>query len=386
MNRIATLTLIASLSVVLAGCDLFGIDLPSGDKTSPQYWGELYLKIYEDERQIDALEPGPAPLEEPRVVLLVTGVTIPAEWFDPIVARLERDGFRPVVYEPPELLSGSLFQATEDLAVVVDGIRAETGQDKIDILAECTAGVVARHYIQSHGGADKVSRLVTFVSPHHGIDKAPLAAAYAGWPALYDLTPGSEFLTAVNSVPLPEGVPVTSIYTCSDEYIQPWQGSIVPGANNIGLCDEFVGHFETFYDPEIYLIMHTALTEPIEGDDEPLPVPEEDEDEREDGDDRPDDRGDDGENVDQEEAFENDPTPEGDALDRDWDFEGDDDRGEGEFAADPYDDYNPGGCTTAASPAPSGLLSAALLAGLFLGLWGIALRRRPRLTPGVQSS
>jgi len=57
-------------------------------------------------------------------------------------------------------------------------------------------------------------------------------------------------------------VPVTSIYSCTDEYIQPYQTSIIPGATNIGLCDEFVGHFEFFWNPDIYLIMHAALIEP----------------------------------------------------------------------------------------------------------------------------
>jgi triacylglycerol esterase/lipase EstA (alpha/beta hydrolase family) len=233
----------------------------TGDPKSPHYWGDVFLDKYADELVVGELEPGPDPLEEPRVVLLITGVTIPAQWFDPIVARLERDGFRPVVYEPPELLSGSLFQAAEDLADVVAQVRADSGQDRIDILAECTGGVVARHYIQSLGGDEYVSRLVTFVSPQNGLPLAPLLAPIAGWPALYDLSPGSEVLTAVNSKTPPPSVPMTSIYTCGDEYIQPYTTSIVEGATNIGLCDEFVGHFQTFYDPDIYLIMHAALTD-----------------------------------------------------------------------------------------------------------------------------
>ena len=244
----------------LAGCP----ELPAGDPKSPHYWAEVFLDLYADELVIEELEPGPPPLAEPRTVLLITGVTIPARWFDPIVARLERDGFRPVVYEPPALLSGSLFENSEALAEVVERVRAESGQDTIDILAECTGGLIARHYIQSLGGDQSVSRLVTFISPQNGLPKAPLAASIAGWPALHDLSPGSEFLEAVNSVPLPEGVPVTSIYSCTDEYIQPYRTSIIEGATNIGLCDGFVGHFQFFYDPDIYLIMHEALTRPIE--------------------------------------------------------------------------------------------------------------------------
>lgn len=254
-----TRTILAALCLTSVSC----IDLPPGDWKSPHYWGDVFLNKYADELVIDELEPGPTPLAEPRTVLLITGVTIPAEWFEPMVARLERDGFKPVVYEPPDLLSGSLFENSRLLGEVVERVRAESGEDKIDILAECTGGLIARHYIQSLGGDQYVSRLVTFISPQNGIPKAELAAKYAGWPALYDLTPGSEFLDAVSSVPLPESVPVTSIYTCTDEYIQPYETSIIPGATNIGLCDEKVGHFQFFYDPEIYLIMHGALTEPV---------------------------------------------------------------------------------------------------------------------------
>jgi hypothetical protein len=204
-------------------------------------------------------------------VLLITGVTIPARSFDPIKVRLERDGFRTVVYEPPALLSGDLFENSEALADVVDGILARTGETKIDILAECTGGLIARHYVQALGGDEHVSRLVTFISPQNGIAKAPLAADYAGWPALYDLSPGSTFLETVNSGTLPAGLPVTSIYTCTDEYIQPYETSIIPGATNIGLgCNgEFVGHFEFFWNREIYRVMHGALTVPVADDPTP---------------------------------------------------------------------------------------------------------------------
>ena len=97
----------AALSTLtVAACEA----LPEGDKTSVYYWSDVYLDLYEDKLVVGDLEPGPGALEEPRPVLLITGVTIAEAWFDPIVARLERDGFVPYVYEPPALLSGSLFR------------------------------------------------------------------------------------------------------------------------------------------------------------------------------------------------------------------------------------------------------------------------------------
>ena len=255
--------LVATLAAVTSAAQ--SCDLPAGDIKDPRYWGDVFLDKYEAERVAATanIEDGPPPLEEPRTVLLITGVTIPAEWFEPIVARLERDGFRPVVYEPPDLLSGDLFENSELLGEEIARIRAETGEDKIDILAECTGGLIARHYIQSLGGDQYVSRLVTFISPQHGLPKAAWAHSLAGWPALEDLTPGSDFLAAVNDAPMAPNVPVTSIYTCTDEYIQPYKTSIIPGATNIALgCDRFVGHYQFFYDPAIYLVMHEALTTP----------------------------------------------------------------------------------------------------------------------------
>ncbi|MEZ4472676.1 MAG: MYXO-CTERM sorting domain-containing protein [bacterium] len=247
------------LAVSMTGCWL-----PPGDFTTPEYWAAYFLDIYADDLEIGALEEGPAPpLEEPRTVLLITGVTIPARWFGPIAARLRRDGFNPVIYEPPALLSYDLEEATADLAEVVERVHAESGQDRIDILAECTGGVIARHYIQSQGGEAHVDRMVTFVSPQHGVDKAPWAEAIAGWPALRDLTPGSPFLRAVNDAPLPDTTDLTSIYTCADEYIRPVETAVIPGATNIELCDRPIGHFETFFDRDVYLIMRQALVRPL---------------------------------------------------------------------------------------------------------------------------
>ena len=241
-------------------------NLPRGDWRSPYFWADVYLAKFAAQRKAfnENIEPGPTPLAKPRTVVLVTGVTIKAAWFDGIAARLQRDGFRTVMYEPPALLTGDLFEASKEFGAFVERVQKESGDEKVDILAECTGGLIGRYYIQSLGGDQHVSRLVTFVSPQNGIGVVPLVARMVGWPALYDLSPGSAFLRAVNDAPLPKNVPITSIYTCNDEYIKPYRTAHIPGATNIEICGNgFVGHFQTMYDREIYMMMHDALVKDI---------------------------------------------------------------------------------------------------------------------------
>jgi triacylglycerol lipase len=235
--------------------------LPAGNWRSAEFWGELYLNKYAAQLEYanTHIEAGPTPITTPRTVLLITGVTIKKEWMMPIQKRLERDGFNTVLYEPAALLSGDLEKESKALVSLVDGILKQTGETTIDILAECTGGVIARHYIQSLGGDQKIAHMVTFVSPQHGLPIAPLVYGIVGWPALRDLTPWSKFMHAVNDAPLPSNVSFTSIYTCTDEYIQPYSTSAIPGATNIDLCHGFTGHFQTMYDPAIYMVMHDAL-------------------------------------------------------------------------------------------------------------------------------
>src|SRR5437867_7859215 len=63
--------------------------LPAGDWRSPYFWADFTLAKFAHQRRnaIEHIEPGPTPLAKPRTVLLITGVTIKAEWFDGIVAR-----------------------------------------------------------------------------------------------------------------------------------------------------------------------------------------------------------------------------------------------------------------------------------------------------------
>ena len=122
--------------------------LPDGDLTLPQTWGDYFVdKLRRGPRGVDGAERCDRARRRSRsraTVLLITGVTIKAAWLDPIAARLRRDGFRPVVYEPPgPAQRQSVPGVAPMLGAVVDRMRARErrGQD--------------RHPRRVHGRADR---------------------------------------------------------------------------------------------------------------------------------------------------------------------------------------------------------------------------------------
>ncbi len=55
------------------------------------------------------------------------------------------------------------------------------------------------------------------------------------------------------------------VYTCADEYIQPYETSIITGATNIdvGCNGQFIGHVNFFYNSDLYVVIRRALTKPL---------------------------------------------------------------------------------------------------------------------------
>jgi len=228
---------------------------------SPTAWRGYWLEQHRAELA-QATTPGAArPLGHGRTVLLVPGMTIAAELFAPMAERLRRDGFNPVVYEDPALLTTGIEPAAKRLAARIEALVAETGEDRIDVVAQCVGGVTARYYVQRLGGDRRVDHLVTFVSPHHGSLPAVVAADVTGWQGMRDIRRDSALLQAVDAAPFPASVAFTSIYSCHDELLLPRDTAAVKGAVNVELCERRpIGHFDGFWDPGVYQrIVHGLL-------------------------------------------------------------------------------------------------------------------------------
>jgi len=168
------------------------------------------------------------------LVLLVTGSMIASDFFDVMALRLKQQGFRPVVYQPPDLLTGPIPSAAQGIDAAVKTILSVTGEEKLNVVAECNGGVAARYWLQRLGGARYVDRFITFVSAHHGTK----SVGTCWYPALADIKPGSEYLEGICKSTLEEcGVNAFSIYMSMDEIMKPCTTSQIRGALNIEVRD-----------------------------------------------------------------------------------------------------------------------------------------------------
>ncbi|MFM1921766.1 MAG: hypothetical protein RLZZ303_3400 [Candidatus Hydrogenedentota bacterium] len=149
---------------------------------------------------------------------------------------------------------GSIETFAAAVARRVDEILAETGESKVILLGHSMGGLVSRCYVQRHGGVDKVSRIVTLGTPHHGT-----VSAYGGFGEdARQMRPSDAWLKALNAEP-PVDVPITSIYTFHDNIVFPQDTSVLPGAKNIGLPG--IGHLELAFSPAVQRLVLEEMRE-----------------------------------------------------------------------------------------------------------------------------
>jgi hypothetical protein len=212
-------------------------------------------------------DPDAAPAVPTTTVVLIPGTLISGDFYDTMYERLERDGYRPRVFVPPDMFTESLILGAQRIGAFIDQVIAETGESKVHVIAECDGGVATRYYLQLLDGHEHVDQAITFVSAHNGTVLSPIGEWVTDYQALDDITPGSPFMEEINSAAFPEGLSMTSIYSCWDELLWPQDTSRVPGAKNVEFCDHYIGHFDGFWD----LVVYDHMLSTLRGDRADLP-------------------------------------------------------------------------------------------------------------------
>jgi pimeloyl-ACP methyl ester carboxylesterase len=176
--------------------------------------------------------------QRPGPVLLIPGYGGSTSSLSALAARLDAEGKQTSVVSLPDGGVGDLNAQAGVVDTAAKALLARTGAKSLDIVGYSAGGVVARLFVQSHGGASLTRRVVTLGSPFHGTDLANLGSLFSAVcpTACQQLTSASSLLAGLNATPVSElGPSFVSIYTTADDVVLPPTSAVEDGARNIAV-------------------------------------------------------------------------------------------------------------------------------------------------------
>jgi triacylglycerol lipase len=128
--------------------------------------------------------------------------------------------------------TGSNRDHAAEIDSVVTDVLAETGAERVDIVAHSMGGLATRWYLKTHVNAP-VRRAVFIASPHRGT----LTAHLAWGEGRDEMMPDSEFLESLNAgAAVPEDVEAMTIRTPIDTHVLPGESATLPGVEDHTVC------------------------------------------------------------------------------------------------------------------------------------------------------
>jgi triacylglycerol esterase/lipase EstA (alpha/beta hydrolase family) len=163
-------------------------------------------------------------------VLFVHGYFSNRGYFNRIVPRLEARGIAPVFTPNFPSAFTTIERFAEALHGEIERLCMATGQPQVVLVCHSMGGLVARTYLCDHG-ADRVRKLITIGTPHHGT----VIACFGGGANAVQMRPGSAYLRAleVREGGAGPGCRTTSIFTPHDNLVAPQESSRLPNARNV---------------------------------------------------------------------------------------------------------------------------------------------------------
>lgn len=179
-----------------------------------------------------------APQDVPGPVLLVPGYGGGTAGLEVLAGRLRAAGREAVVVPAPGDGTGDLRLAADAVGAAADRALAG-GAPSVDVIGYSAGGVVARLWARDN--LDRVRRVVTLGSPHHGSRVAAVGALYvpgACPTACQQLVPESRLLSDLNDGDeTPDGPQWVSLWTAQDEIVTPPDSARLDGALNVVVQD-----------------------------------------------------------------------------------------------------------------------------------------------------
>jgi triacylglycerol lipase len=140
---------------------------------------------------------------------------------------------------------GDISKSAKIVAEKVIHMRERFDIDKINVVAHSMGGLIGLDYIKHYGGAPSVRRLVSIGTPYHGAPIALASIIFMPWTGLlgkgvWQLLPGSSFLTSLHQGSLPADVEIINIIAKNDGVISP-NRCVLEGARNLLISTNHAG-------------------------------------------------------------------------------------------------------------------------------------------------
>lgn len=206
----------------------------------------------------------------PEAVLLLHGFFQTRNVWEVMEDRLRYDGFGVFSFDLGGLFGALNTRRPADLAASIaeklERICARTGLQRFHIVGHSKGGLIAREYVQRHGGAARVKSLITLGTPHHGTPTAAIGVGLMGAGLLsrspFDLLPDSAFVRRVRGDHFPAHIPLTSIYSRHDVVCPWWSSVLVPRPGETSMQNipvKGIGHTALTWDPGVYALVRQSL-------------------------------------------------------------------------------------------------------------------------------
>jgi triacylglycerol lipase len=139
------------------------------------------------------------------------------------------------------------------IETAIQRVRAETGSEKVVIVAHSMGGLAARAYLRDFGGAS-IGKIITLGTPHHGTTLANygigINCGEMNWVGRAEEGPDSRWLHLLEAAEDKQlrGL-IVSIYSHHDNIVSPQRSSHLPFARNIAV--DAIGHVALAFSPDI---------------------------------------------------------------------------------------------------------------------------------------
>ncbi len=207
-----------------------------------------------------------------QTVLLLHGFFQTRQVWQVMEDRLRADGYGVFSFDLGGLLwrfnNRSIDEQARMIGDKLEGICSRYGLSRFHIVGHSMGGLIARTYIQHHGGARRVKSLLTLGTPHHGTPTAAIGVWLMAGGLLSrnpgEMVPFSPFMRRLNRDVFPAHIPLTSVYSTAD-LVCPWKFSeLRPGKGSEHLINRKVkgiGHTALTHDAGVYVLVRQALAD-----------------------------------------------------------------------------------------------------------------------------